>query len=327
MRRLLLTGAALAAALYLLPMFWFWRPSAPGASETVSDCGVGETLSAESASMEQADSTDTSVMTVQIEGKPVEMPLETYVEGVTAAEIPDDFPLEAIRAQAVAARTYAVYKLLRGRPSAHTDADLCDDFRHCAAFRDISGKEGYEHIKQAVRDTAGQILTYEESPIAAVFHCVSGPRTESARDVWGADVPYLQSVVSPGGSAAAQYEGTFTFTAQEFRKIALAAFPKADLSAPLEKWFQNSVRSEAGGVETVELGGVTVEGSAVRDLFDLNSTNFTITVMGDTLTFHTIGYGHGVGLSQYGARYLAEQGWDYTQILAHYYPGTELLPL
>ena len=235
---------------------------------------------------------------------------------------------QAIRAQAVAARTYAVYKLSRGRPEVHPDADLCDDYRHCAAYRDIAVETGagsdLSRVQLAVEDTAGEILTYDGAPIAAVFHCVSGPKTESAADVWGEDIPYLQSVVSPGGTQYAGYESEVTLTADAFREKVAQTLPKADVSGTPDRWFASSVRSAAGGVKTVKLGGVTVEGTAVRALFGLQSTNFTITTTEDSITFHTIGYGHGVGLSQYGAKYMAEQGYDYTEILAHYYPNTEL---
>ena len=293
-RRLLFTAVLLVAALFLLPMLWpqdISHGSAEGAAETAA-VSENETL------------------TVQIDGKPTELTLESYVEGVTAAEIPADFPREALRAQAVAARTYALCKLSRGRSDAHPDADLCDDYRHCAAYRSpavsVFGTDELSAIRAAVLDTEGEILTSEGAPIAAVFHCVSGPRTESAADVWGEDV---------------------TVSADDFREKAGSAFPAADLSGPPSAWFKASVRSDAGGIKTVKLGGVTVEGTAVRELFGLRSTNFTVTTADDSLTFHTIGYGHGVGLSQYGAKYMAENGADYREILAHYYPGTELTRL
>ena len=140
---------------------------------------------------------------------------------------------EALRAQAVAARTYALCKLSRGRPDAHPEADLCDDYRHCAAYRSpavsVFGTDEISAIRAAVRDTEGEILTSEGAPIAAVFHCVSGPRTESAADVWGEDVPYLQSVVSPGGTAFDGYESAVTVSADDFREKVGSAFPAADL--------------------------------------------------------------------------------------------------
>lgn len=319
MRRLLLTGSALVLALYLIPAALLLG------GQTETDAAAAASVPVQNTA---ASTGDYSTVTVSIDGTPTELPLETYVAGVVAAEIASDFPIDAIRAQAVAARTYAVYKMASGRPDAHPDADVCDDFHHCAAYRDIAVETAagndLSRVQQAVQDTAGEILTYDGAPIAAVFHCVSGPRTEAALDVWGEDVPYLQSVVSPGGTAYDGYEAAVTVSADEFRQKVADAFPAADVSSAPSEWFKASTRSDAGGVITVKLGGVTVEGTDVRELFGLQSTNFTITTTDDSITFHTIGYGHGVGLSQYGAKYMAEQGADYAEILAHYYPNTVL---
>ena len=307
MRKLLLTGCGLVLALYLLPVVW---PSG-GTDAAASDPpAVQQAVSTDG--QDAAQDIDWSTVTVEIDGTPVELPLETYVAGVAAAEIPNDFPEEAIRAQAVAARTYAVYEV-------HPDADLCDDYRHCAAYCDIAVETAagsdLSRVQQAVEDTAGEILTYDGAPIAAVFHCVSGPRTEAAKDVWGEDIPYLQSAVSPGGSAYSGYEDAVTVSADDFRAAVADAFPSADVSGAPDTWFKASVRSAAGGIITVQLGGGTVEGTAVR------------TTTADSITFHTIGYGHGVGLSQYGAKYMAEQGSGYQEILSHYYQGTKLTNL
>lgn len=273
-------------------------------------------------------------ITVLVGGEPRKMPLETYVEGVVAAEISPDFPEEAIRAQAVAARTYAVYKANAGRPMQHRNADVCDDYRHCAAYIDLasaaSGRWGADAaantniIQKAVRDTAGEIVTKDGEPIVAVFHAASAARTESSKDIWGTDVSYLQSVVSPGGSACEKYEGTVRLTFDEFRAKALENYPAADLSGDPRQWFSASTRSGAGSVIVCTLGGVQVRGTDLRAVFGLNSTNFNLTIDDSTISFHTVGYGHGVGLSQYGAKYLAEQGAGYRDILTHYYVGTEI---
>ena len=191
MHRLLLTGVGLVLVLYLLPVFY------PSETDKTEPQAPTESVT--------AAATDGLTITVLVNGKAQEMPLETYVEGVTAAEIADDFPVEAIRAQAVAARTYAVYKQSRGRPAEHPDADVCDDYSHCAAYQPDAVKTfsvGYSRIRKAVKDTAGQILTCDGAPIAAVFHCVSGPKTESAADVWGEDIPYLQSERGQSGRHA-----------------------------------------------------------------------------------------------------------------------------
>lgn len=319
MRKLLLTGCGLVLTLYFVPVVLLYGSPA-AAKQTAAPAAPVQA--------ESVPAADYSTVTVSIDGAASELELETYVAGVVAAEISADFPLDAIRAQAVAARTYAVYKLSAGRPDAHPEADVCDDYRHCAAYRDLAAETAsgsdLSRIQQAVQDTEGEILTYDGAPVAAVFHCVSGPRTEAARDVWGEDVPYLQSVVSPGGTAYPDYEAAVTVDADEFRQIVADALPAADVSGTPDDWFKASVRSDAGGVITVQLGGATVQGDDVRALFGLQSANFTITTTEDSITFHTIGYGHGVGLSQYGARYMAEQGAGYAEILAHYYQNTQL---
>lgn len=273
-------------------------------------------------------------ITVQIRGEARTMPLEEYVEGVVAAEISPAFPEEAIRAQAVAARTYAVYKMNAGRPLQHKEADVCDDYTHCAAYLDLAaaaaarwGEDADANtrkIQKAVRDTAGEILTEDGKAIAAVFHAASAARTESAADIWGSDIPYLRSVVSPGGSACERYEGTVRLTHEEFRAKIAEHYPAADLSGDPARWFETSTRSAAGSVLTCTLGGVQVKGTDLRTVLGLNSANFTLTIDDNTIFFHTIGYGHGVGLSQYGAKYYAGQGCGYAEILAHYYPGTTL---
>lgn len=335
MKKLFYISAGIVLALYIVPGIYHMQHTDAAASTSpdtsVSESAVTSTAEASATASAEADSSFTvpEVITVQVDGKAVQMDLEDYILGVVCAEISSDFPIEAIRAQAVAARTYALSKVSRGRSDLHPDADVCDDFHHCAAYRDYavavsSGDGNLSSIETAVKETAGQILTYDGSPITAVFHCASAPKTESALDVWGSDIPYLQSVVSPGGTAYEGYESSVTFSVEELRTLVAKTFPTADLSGTPDGWFRNSTRSDAGGVLSVSLGGITVKGADVRDLCQLKSTNFTITTTADSLTFHTIGYGHGVGLSQYGAKYLAENGMTYEEILLHYYPGTVL---
>lgn len=300
----------------------------------VSD-GMGTAAAAgEAGSGEAAAALPNGEITVSIRGEARTMPLESYVEGVVAAEISPDFPEEAIKAQAVAARTYAVYKVNAGRPMQHRDADVCDDYTHCAAYIDLtaaaSARWGEDadantkKIQKAVQDTAGEILTADGKAVVAVFHSASAARTESAKDIWGSDISYLKSVVSPGGSACERYEGTVRMTHDEFKKKIAESYPAADLSGDPSRWFETSTRSDAGSVIVCTLGGVQVKGTDLREILGLNSSNFTLTIDEDTITFHTIGYGHGVGLSQYGAKYYAGQGYSYDKILAHYYPGTAL---
>ena len=268
-----------------------------------------------------------------------ELPLKDYLAGVLAAEMPAGFPEEALKAQAVAARTYTLYKIAlysgQGEPPAqHQGGDLCDDPGHCEAFVDMTVQAASlwgdsadiyrQRLEAAVTETDGMILVYEEQPIAAVFCAASTEKTERAADVWGSDLPYLQSVDSPGGSDCSRYEGIVTVKQTDFRDAILAIAPEADFSGAPGSWFRDSHRSEAGSVIDVLVGEVRLTGSQVRQAAGLNSANFKVKVEGENLVFTTLGYGHGVGLSQYGARYLAMDGQTYDEILAHYYPGTQL---
>ncbi len=351
MKKILSLGLILQAVLYILPFAYTHYGLSAQAALSQDSTAVNADFppvtaaataeaSAEEVSAMLSDTTDAEVtISVLVDGEVQTMPLETYVMGVVAAEISPTFPPEALRAQAVAARTYAIYKLRSSSPppEQHHGAVMCDDFHHCTAYMPLATEAAAqwgEHaqtyvdaITQAVQDTAGEILTVNGSPIVSVFCCASSAKTEAALDVWGSEISYLQSVVSPGGDACAKYNAEVTLALDDFRQKIAETFPAADLSSAPENWFKNSVRSTAGGIKTVALGGVKVEGTDLRTLFDLNSTNFTLTFSQDSITFHTVGYGHGVGMSQYGAKYMAEHGSSYQEILAHYYAGTTLTHL
>lgn len=284
----------------------------------------------------QADTpTDADILlSVSVDGETVRMPLEDYVAGAVAAEMPASFPLEALKAQAVAARTYAVYKRSLGEDATHPDAVVCDDYTHCAAFVDLDtqsaalwGKKSEEWtqtVRQAAQETAGRILTYDGAPIAAVFHAAAAGKTEDAVNVWGSDVPYLVGVDSDGDADCPKYDASVTLRAEEFRQIMLEQYPDINLTGLPKTWFTDIDSSEAGGVISCKIGGKELKGTAVRGLFGLNSTHFTISTTDTSITFHTEGYGHGVGMSQYGAKAMAEDGGSYEDILLHYYTDTEI---
>lgn len=282
-----------------------------------------------------------STVTVLIDGEVQTLTLEQYLIGVVTAEMPASFPEEALKAQAVAARTYTLYKQdLYGAdggkaPECHQGAVMCSDSAHCKAYCDVAARATelwgenaafyLDKITKAVQDTDGLVVVYEGKPIAAVFHAASAEHTEAAVDVWGNSVPYLVSVDSPGGEASSRYHATVELLQSDFAAAFTAAYPKAELSGAPGDWFQNIKRSEAGGVISAEVGGVTVEGKVIRSLAGLNSTNFTVAAEGALLTFTTVGYGHGVGMSQYGARAMALDDNNFEAILKHYYTGTDLL--
>ena len=272
-----------------------------------------------------------------------EIRMDVYLAGVVAAEMPASFAPEALKAQAVAARTFAARREAEfasgNGKEGHGDAVICTDPGCCMAYCDLtaeaatifgSNSDTYtEKVKQAVADTDGMILTDENVPILAAFHAISGGYTENASDVWGSDVPYLVSVASFGEENAAKYRGSVTVTADRFRELFLSVYPDAALGDDPTVWFADAVRGDGGGVKTVSVGGVTVKGAVIRTMLDLYSTDFTVSVGVDedgalTLTFDTLGYGHGVGMSQYGAQALAQQGKTHEEILKTYYTGVKL---
>lgn len=266
------------------------------------------------------------------DGTVMQLPMDEYLGGVLLAEMPASFPLEAQKAQAVVARTYALRQRVLG--GKHENADLCTDPSCCQAwirYEDYAEKEGTDAAQtaanqaaQAVRETDGQALFYEGALIDATYFSSSGGRTEAAVEVWGNDIPYLQSVASPGEEDALHNGETKSFSAQALRDLLQAIAPEAELSGPAQDWFGAVTETEGGGVDEMEIGGVFFTGLELRSLLGLRSTVFSVSVENDTVSFTTQGNGHRVGMSQYGAKAMAETGSGYQKILAHYYPGTAL---
>ena len=243
---------------------------------------------------------------------PLDSELEEYVAGVVAAEMPAAFPEEALKAQAVAARTYQVRQMQAAGSSAVL-YDVGQAYLSEAAQKEKWG-ESYGlyagKIRSAVRATAGEIMTYDGEPILAAFHAQSGGKTEDAENVWDSAVPYLKSVDSKEDRQAPNNETTVTIAAKTLaEKLGVAK----DAAVSVKK------RTEAGYVAEVQAGDKTFSGRKIREKLGLRSANFTIAKNGDSYLFTVHGYGHGAGMSQYGASFLAEQGKDYHEILRHYY--------
>ncbi len=252
-----------------------------------------------------------------------QMTMEDYLVGVVLAEMPASFEPEALKAQAVVARTYTRKRMAGGK---HGEAAVCMDAGCCQAYTtaeeylEKGGRSSaVEKIRSAVAATDGLVLTYEDKLIDATYFSCSGGSTEDAVAVWGQDVPYLQAVESPGEEDAPRFSDTVTFTAAEF--AALLGLPN---EGKPENWFGSLTRTDGGGVETMEIQGKTFRGTALRAKLGLRSTAFDIQVRGKTVEVSTRCFGHRVGMSQYGAQAMAEAGSSFAQILAHYYMGTEL---
>ena len=272
-----------------------------------------------------------TALRVRIGGEVREMTMGDYLVGVLRAEMPASFELEALKAQAVAARTYTLYKMKNGPIANHPEADACDDINCCKAYRgaeeaaaDWRSMALYyeEKLRRAVSETDGWAVLYGGEPILAVFCSSVDGHTQNAGAVWQSDLPYLRSVDSPEtADLVPNYYAVDTFSEREFRERFLAAFPDADLSGTPEDWFRDLERSDAGYVAVLRVGGVTVRGNELRGILGLRSPSFTVETGPDFVTFRTTGYGHGVGMSQYGANILAGQGMSAKEILEHYYDG------
>lgn len=268
----------------------------------------------------------------------IEIDLEEYIKGVVACEMPGEFEDEALKAQAIAARTYAISRMQmfedNGHPD-HSEAPLCNDI-HCQvykSFNDIKNIKSTEwvmkywkKISNAVEATQGMVMTYENELVSQpLFHSTSGGKTENSEDVFTASVPYLRSVESPYEKEAPHYTDSTTISVNDFKTKILSKYN--NLVVNLND-IDNSVkileRSSGGRVSKIKIGNLIVSGRDVRETLGLRSANFTIQSNGNVITFNTIGYGHGVGMSQWGANGMAKNGSDYKEILQHYYQGVDI---
>ena len=290
----------------VLPLGWMcWKSGGPQLStESLEEDGEPVTLA------------------VLHEGQVLQMDLEAYVTGVVLAEMPGSFHPEALKAQAVVARTYGVKRSTGGgkheNAAVCTQSSCCQGYRPAEVYLDEGGQqETVEKVEQAVRETAGQVLRYEGTLIDATYFSCSGGSTEAAVEVWGADVPYLQAVDSPGEEDAVHYTDQVVFSTAEFSALTGCE------GAP-DRWLGQVHYTQGGGVDTIELGGRIFTGRQLRELLGLKSTDFSLEITGETVTITTHGFGHRVGMSQYGAQAMAQQGSSYQDILRHYYQGTEL---
>lgn len=271
-------------------------------------------------------------LTILVGDEPMEMNLRDYLLGVVAAEMPASFQSEALMAQAVAARTDTLYRMQVSRP--HKAGDCCTDPGCCKAYAspdELRGRwgESYDQwaskIADAVDGTDGEILTYDGVPIFAAFHASSSGSTECSENVWLSALPYLRSVptAETEGDVPCFREQT-CFTPEELAERLSARCPGADFSTSPETWLTDAAWSDSGRLLHVTAGGVSLSGGSLRAALGLRSTAVTWELTADGFEFETLGYGHGVGMSQYGAEAMARAGSSHRDILLHYYSGTEI---
>lgn len=250
-----------------------------------------------------------------------EISMEQYLIGVLLSEMPMSFHEEALKAQAVAARTFVCKAIVTG--GKHLDGSVCTNAACCQGYlseedylRLTNSPEALFRAKRAVSDTSCIIAVYQEQLIDASYFACSGGKTEAAKDVWGMDCPYLLSNPSPGEENALCFSDTQTIPVSSMETLL-----QVTLDGNPQEWFQNWTYTDGGGVAFVEIAKQCFSGQELRKLFHLRSTLFTVTSTEDSITFHTRGYGHRVGMSQYGANSMANSGKTYEQILQYYYSG------
>lgn len=252
------------------------------------------------------------------------MDIQDYITAVVLCEMPATFDIEALKAQAVVARTYTMRR--QTGENKHDGAAVCTDSACCQGYREpddyiASGGniELLDKVRQAVAQTENQVLLYNGKLIDATYFSCSGGMTENAVAVWGADIPYLQATESPGEEHAAHYVDTVKFSTADFiNKLKLSGVQNNNVD------ITDITYTEGGGVDRITICGESFKGTEIRRLLSLRSTAFSVTALGDSVTITTKGFGHRVGMSQYGAEAMAVNGSTYDQILFHYYKGTEL---
>lgn len=261
-----------------------------------------------------------------------EVDLEQYLYHVVSAEMPADFELEALKAQAVVARTYTIFK---AKNKKHENADICDDSTCCQAWvskedrlarwEEEKRESNWQKIEQCVQETRGKIVTYNKEPINAFFHSNSGGRTELPVNVWGgSDFPYLQVVETAGEEGYSQYASEVELSKEELLEKLKEKYADIQIDFAKDEEIKILEYTDSNRVKTVQFGNHQLSGVETRTLLGLKSTNFEISKEAETIKFKVKGYGHGVGMSQTGADTLAKQGKNYEEIIYHFYANVEI---
>ena len=267
-------------------------------------------------------------------GKIQKIDIEEYLCGVLSGEMPSDFNIEALKAQAVAARTYVIYNQENGS-SKHKDSVVCTDYTHCQEYKDekelkkLKGedwiKNSYPIIKQAVNETKGHVITYDGEPILPLYFSTSSGKTENSEEVFSTEYPYLRSVDSSYDKYAPKYASTLKISNKDFVAKLKKVYANININeVNLSSQVKIVSRSDGGAVNKIKLGDKELTGRDVRSILNLNSSNFEIKFDTNSLDFIVKGYGHGVGMSQWGAEGMAEEGYKYYEILSHYYSDTTI---
>lgn len=258
--------------------------------------------------------------------------LDNYLYGVVASEMPADFEIEALKAQAVVARTYTIYQIKNG--GKHENADMCDSALCCQAWISKENRlarweenvreEYWNKIVRAVNDTKGKFVLYNNEPINALFHSNSGGKTELAINVWGGNFPYFQAVETSGEDTYTSYNSEVEVSKDELIKRMLEKYSGFKINFEDEECIKILEYTDGDRVQKIKIGNIEISGVECRKIFELKSAKFNFEILENSVKFEVIGYGHGVGLSQCGSDFLAKQGMLYNEIIKYYYKDVEI---
>lgn len=321
MKKIIVTGFIVAFLMLVIPMSLAKKPTET-AKPTAARVSVKAETKDENAVSESAYG---ETFRIKTEDKIIELTAEEYITGVVAAEMPASFEAEALKAQSVAAYSFALYRKDKRKGEEY---DLTDSFKTDQSYlsngslKEKWGEaydENIKKIKEAVRSVSGQYLSYDGAVALALYHSVSAGRTNACADIFGSEVPYLVSVDSKTDILSPDYKSVFSFSYDE-----LNGKLKSIANASGADRLSDSKTDENGLVKEIKFSGVAVSGIKLSGLLGLSSPNFSVEYSDGAYTFYCLGHGHGVGMSQYGANQLALTGSTYKEILKHYYPGTEI---
>ncbi len=317
MKKILLITFIISAFMLLLPL---------GAVTTSSKSIQATTIKTDEIKTSITQSTsfkvlDTATNTI------TEMTAKDYIFGVVAAEMPALYETEALKAQAVAAYTFACCRKVE---NSEKEYDITNDHTTDQSFiteeqaRIRWGDKANEYInkiKGAVEDTADYMITYNGKPITAVYHAISSGKTESSKDIWNFELEYLTAVSSEGDKLATNYISEASFTAEELKQ---KLSDSVEFSGEPKDFFTNITRTDSGSVKSIMVCSQELTGSKLREKLELRSSNFSVNFADDKFTFTVYGYGHGVGMRQNGANFIAKQGSNFKEILRHYYKSCKI---
>ena len=297
-------------------------------NETEIQTEVQEPLKTDAEEKENAEDTISVFMTADNETEVMDM--RDYIIGAVSAEVPASYNEEAIKAQALAAVTFAEYRKKNAGEENISGADISDDSSKHQGYMskaEMQEKWGdafdvyYEKIADCVDEVLGKVITYDGEPIMAAYHAISSGKTESAKNMWGKDIEYLRSADSSWDKDSTRYSSEVVLTAQELAKK-VSSIENSDFSEDEENWIKIKSVSDSGTVLEAEICGVKMTGMEIRNLLSLRSPSFDVEYNDGEFVFSVSGYGHGVGMSQNGANCMAQNGKTCEEIIAHYYPGT-----